>query len=106
MEYIPRVNVVHRSLQGNAFIFGVEKPLAIMNGTLGLAASFALGNVYVIGVSVFTHMLLRNLMKKDPDIRRVYLRADAQSGTYDPWPHVVELDRTKRKPGYGKGMLC
>ncbi len=106
MNYQPRYNVVHRSLQGAPFLLGVEKPLAVLNGTLGLALSVAAGTAWLLLISVFTHLLLKNLNRKDPCIRKIYLKSAVQGDFYDPWIHVAEPDRTKRRPGFGRGMLC
>ena len=103
--YQARVTAVHKSLLELQLIGGVEKQLVILNGSLGLAISIALNNLWYIPVGMMLHFFLAWGTRKDPDFRRIYIRYSLLADIYDPWPRV-SMKTNMRPKGFGRGLLC
>lgn len=105
MEYQPRVNIIHRSLNEVPSIGGVEKRLAIMNGTL--TAALLMGSHFppAVLIGIATHLFFRHVTENEPRIVAIYLRWTKQGARYDPWVHANQ-NRNHRPDGMGKGNLC
>lgn len=105
MEYQPRVTTVHKSLLEAKHIGGVEKEIAVFNGTVAFAVCFGTQSFYYLPVAILIHMLVRWLTKRDPHFRKIYLRFSVLGRTYDPWPRR-KLATNERPEGFSKGTLC
>ena len=103
--YEPRVTVVHKSLLEAQLIGGVEKSMAIMNGTIALAFCLGLNNLYYLPFAFILHYLMVWGYRKDPEFRAIYLRYTVLGEIYDPWPHL-KMKTNARPKGFGQGMLC
>lgn len=103
--YQPRSTVVHKSLLELQLIAGVEKQLVILNGSMGLAISIALNNLWYIPVGMLLHMFLAWGARKDPDFRKIYIRYSLLANIYDPWPRVSSKTNLRPK-GFSRGLLC
>ena len=105
MEYIPRVSMVHKSLLEQKTMAGVEKEIAIFNGTITVAICYATSSLWYIPVALLTHAAMRWLNKRDPNIRKIYLRYNVLGRIYDPWVRP-NMTTNMRPEGFSKGMLC
>lgn len=105
MEYQPRQSVVHKSLLEKKTYAGVEKEIAIFNGTLAFAICYATNSLWYAPAAFVIHSAVRWLTKRDPEIRKVYLRYNVLGRVYDPWPRRVQTTNSRPK-GFGKGLLC
>lgn len=105
MDYLPRVSTVHKSLLEQKTYAGVEKEIAIFNGTIAIAIIFATKSIWYVPVAFLTHAAMRWLNKRDPHIRKIYLRYNVLGRVYDPWPRVTQVTNT-RPQGFSKGLLC
>lgn len=105
VEYQARYSKLHRSLNEVPSIGGVEKRLAIINGTIIVALLFGAHFWPAIPIGVAIHIFLRYVTKNEPRIVGIYLRWAKQADRYDPWVHTTQK-RNHRPMGAGKGNLC
>ena len=103
--YEPRFTIIHKSMLEAQRIAGVEKPMAILNGSIAMAMCMGLNNFYYLPFAVLLHYLMVWGYKKDPDFRIVYLRYTILGEIYDPWPHR-KMKTNARPKGFGQGLLC
>ncbi|MBC7779631.1 MAG: VirB3 family type IV secretion system protein [Proteobacteria bacterium] len=104
-EYRPRATVVRASLLEVKTIAGVEDRLAILNATFALAIVMGLGLWPYLMIALLLHLLAARLTRRDPYLRRIYVRFAQQGDRYDPWPRVAPK-RARRPPGFGRTLLC
>ncbi|PZP64978.1 MAG: conjugal transfer protein TrbD [Azospira oryzae] len=95
-----RVSMVFRSLAEPQTLGGVERRLAIVNGTLAVAASAALWSLWYLPIAWAVHRLLKWLTKRDPFFREIYVVYNRHADVYEPWPDGG-LDRPH---GFGRGL--
>lgn len=100
-----RYSVVHKSLLEQKMFGGVEKELAIFNGTVAIAIIFGTKSFWYIPFAMLLHAILRWMYKRDPYMRKIYLRYNVLGRVYDPWPRHV-MTTNMRPEGFSKGMLC
>ncbi|MDN0082490.1 VirB3 family type IV secretion system protein [Crenobacter sp. SG2305] len=105
MQYQPRISPLHRSLNEIATIGGVEKRLAILNGTLTAALLFGSKFLPSVLIGVGIHAFFRKFTKHDPLLVKIYMKWIKQGIEYDPWHHVTQK-RGARPHGFGRGNLC
>lgn len=105
MEYQPRASVVHKSLLENKTIAGVEKEIAVFNGTVAFAVCYGTQSLWYLPFAVLLHMGIRWMNKRDPHIRKIYLRFSVLGRTYDPWPRR-KTTTNERPEGFSRGQLC
>jgi len=103
--YEPRSTVVHKSLLEIKMVAGVEKKMAIMNGTMAATLTMAMNQPGFIGLGVMVHFFLMWVTKKDPFTIKVYARYALLGDVYDPWPKRTNK-RNPRPEGFGKNLLC
>lgn len=84
---------------------GVERSLAILNGTLTMCLVSKAGFLFLL-VGGAVHVILRQVTKKDPRFRVIYQRFIGQGKRYDPWPQAAKGVRNARPPGFDRGGLC
>ena len=99
------MTVVHKSLNELKTFAGVEKEIAIFNGTIAIAICYATQSLWYVPAAFFIHTLLRWLYRRDPHIRKIYLRYNVLGRVYDPWPRR-KMTTNMRPEGFSKGMLC
>lgn len=104
MSYEQRATVVHKSLLEIKTLGGVEKRMAIMNGTLAAALTMGSYQPGFLALGVFLHFILMWLTKKDPFTIMVYMRYAMMGEIYDPWPKRT-MKRNARPEGFGKNLL-
>lgn len=105
MSYVPRQTVVHKSAHEIKTIAGVESRLAILNGTVALAITFALENLLFLPVAFLSHLVLKWITKHDPQTIAIYTRYRIFGDIYDPWARRSQ--KTNARPvGFSRGMLC
>jgi len=100
-----RRSALHLALVEPLLIAGVEKPFAIVNGTLAIAL---VGDLHLWGwvpMAVLAHLILRRITLDDPFTRLIYVRYNHQADSYDPWPHV-RIKRNRRPDGFGRALPC
>ncbi len=85
---------------------GVERPLAIVNGTLTMGIVMRSGMWLFLLVGVVVHLILRQATKRDPQFRVIYQRFLGQGHRYDPWPQAAKRVRNARPEGFDAGGLC
>lgn len=105
MSYESRASAVHKSLLEIKTIGGVEKRMAIANGTLAAALTMGTNQPLFIGLAIVVHFFLMWLTKKDPFMVKVYVRYAALADIYDPWPRRTHK-RNQRPEGFGRNLLC
>lgn len=105
MEYQRRLSVVHKSLLEQKMFSGVEKELAIFNAVMAFAICFATKSLWYVPAAMLMHSVLRWLYKRDPYIRKIYLRYNVLGRVYDPWPRRRQTTNA-RPEGFAKGLLC
>lgn len=105
MSYEPRASQVHKSLLEIKTIGGVEKRMAIANGTLSAALTMGTTQPLFIGVGAIVHFFLVWVTKKDPFTIKVYMRYATMGDVYDPWPKRT-IKVNARPEGFGKNLLC
>lgn len=105
MEYQSRYSPLHRSLNEIPMIGGVEKRLAVMNGTLTLALVFGTKFLPSGVIGILAHYIFRYVTRNEPRIVPIYLRWTKQADIYDPWVHINQI-RNPRPAGIGRGNLC
>lgn len=78
-------------------MFGVEKPLAMMNFVFGFA--FGLGERWYwwFIITAIVHIALRYYSRREPQLRDVYMRYLHQSEHYDPWWHPCDPGKSARR---------
>lgn len=101
-----RVNRFYQSLTEIQLIAGVERSLAIVNGTMTLAIVMRTGFWGFLAVGVVLHIILRQTTRRDPQFRQVYQRALGHGVRYDPWPQAAKRARNARPDGFDNGGLC
>ena len=106
MEHVERKHRFHASLTEIQLIAGVERSLAIVNGTLTMAIVMRTGMWPLLIVGGAVHMILRQVTKKDPQFRVIYQRFLGQGHRYDPWPQAAKGVRNQRPTGFDRGGLC
>jgi type IV secretory pathway TrbD component len=106
VDHVDRKHRLHASLTEVQLIAGVERSLAIVNWTLTLAIVMRTGMWLLLIVGAATHMILRQVTKKDPQFRVIYQRFVGQGHRYDPWPQAAKSARYKRPPGFDQEGLC
>lgn len=105
MEYQERFSIVHKSLLEQKTYAGVEKEIAIFNGTIAIAICYATKSIWYVPVAILIHSVMRWLNKRDPQMRKIYLRYNVLGRVYDPWPQ--QRSATNMRPeGFARGMLC
>lgn len=77
----------------------------ILNATITAAVVMGFGLFIWVGIAVFAHIVLVWMTKKDPMMRKIYIRYRRQSFCYDPWPQAVQQENL-RPYGYDRGNLC
>jgi type IV secretion system protein VirB3 len=105
MDYNPRASAVHKSLLEIKTVGGVEKRMAIANGTLAAALTMGTNQPMFLLLAVVVHFFLMWLTKKDPFTVKVYMRYALLADIYDPWPRRT-IKRNARPEGFGKNLLC
>lgn len=96
---------MHKSLLEQKTYAGVEKEIAIFNGTIAIAICYATKSIWYVPVAFLIHSAMRWLNKRDPQMRKVYLRYNVLGRVYDPWPR--RRSATNMRPeGFSKGLLC
>lgn len=103
--YEPRATVVHKSLLEIKTLAGVEKKMAILNGTMAATLTMGMNQPGFIGLAVGLHFFLMWVTKKDPFTIKVYARYALLGDVYDPWPKRTNK-RNPRPEGFGKNLLC
>jgi len=83
---------------------GVEKRMAIANGTMAAALTMGSEQPYFLGLAIAIHFFLMWLTKKDPFTILVYKRYAVMGDVYDPWPKRT-MKRNARPAGFGKNIL-
>ena len=104
MEYEPRASTVHKSLLEIKTLGGVEKRMAILNGTMAAALTMGTSQPAFIALAVIVHFFLMWLTKKDPFTIMIYTRYALMGDIYDPWPRR-KSKRNQRPEGFGKNLL-
>lgn len=105
MSYEPRASAVHKSLLEIKTYGGVEKGMAVANGTLAAALGMGTEEPAFLLLAIAVHFFLMWLTKKDPFTVKVYMRYAKMGDIYDPWPKRT-MKRNARPEGFGKGLLC
>ena len=105
MEYEERASAVHKSLLEIKTIGGVEKKMALANGTIALALTMGTEQPAFLLVGVAVHFLLMWLTKKDPYTIDIYKKYTKYGDVYDPWPKRSSK-RNQRPEGFGRNLLC
>lgn len=105
MDYQARATAVHKSLLEIKTIAGVEKRMAILNGTMAAALTMGTEQLGFIPLAVILHFFLMWVTKKDPFTIKVYARYALLADVYDPWPKRTNK-RNPRPDGFGKDLLC
>lgn len=100
-----RASVVHKSLLEQQMFAGVDKKIAIFNGTIAIAVSFATKSLWYVPVAMAFHEVMRWLHKRDPYVYKVYMRYNVLGRVYDPWPRN-KMTTNERPEGFSKGLLC
>ena len=96
---------MHKSLHEVPTLLGVEKRLAVLNGTFGAAVTMGLHSFLIPPIVVSFHWFLKWVTKKDPHILPIYRRFTLLAPIYDPWPRAVM--KTNRRPkGFSPELLC
>lgn len=90
----PRTIPIHRALSRPVLLGGADRELVLANGVIVVALLFGIGlSWYTFSVSasllVIGHWGLVALAKRDPDIRRVYVR-HVQLASYYPGAPAVQ----------------
>ena len=101
-----RSNNVHKSINVTKTIGGGDKSLVILNGTLGAMVCFALQNAYFLPVTIFMHIFIRWMTRRDPWLRRIYINYNRHNHYYDPWVSTKRMKRFLRPHGFGRDLLC
>lgn len=104
MEYQPRVTPIHPSLLEPRLFAGVERSLAIMNGTLTMVMVMGLQIVAYIAVGILFHLIFAYITKIDDKYVKAYLLYNKQADVYQPWP-MANQKINERPFGYGRGLL-
>jgi type IV secretory pathway TrbD component len=100
-----RETSVARVLTEPCLILGVEKPFAIVNFTLAMVIG---GELHLWGfllINLLVHLTLRQVTKRDPFARQIYIRYNLQGDGYEPWIHS-RLIQGRRPIGIASGVLC
>lgn len=105
MSYEPRASAVHKSLLEIKTLGGVEKRMAILNGTMALTLTMAMNQPGFLALAVVLHFFLMWVTKKDPFTIKIYARYALLADVYDPWPKRINK-RNPRPDGFGKNLLC
>jgi type IV secretory pathway TrbD component len=105
MSYEARASAVHKSLLEIKTIGGVEKRLAIANGTIACALTFGTEQPGFLLLSVGVHLFLMWVTKKDPLTIEIYKKYTVLGDVYDPWPKRT-MKRNARPEGFGRNTLC
>lgn len=103
--YEQRYTVIHKSLNQPTLVMGGERELVIFNITIGMTAVFGLHFPPWLTITVVAHFLLVWIARRDPMMRKIYIRYSRQQTLYDPWPHKT-LRRLPRPKTFGKDLLC
>ncbi|MDE3021168.1 MAG: VirB3 family type IV secretion system protein [Pseudomonadota bacterium] len=99
-----RKNPFYRSLNLVETAGGAEKSLAVLNFTLGLAFVYATKILWLPIPFAFMHIFLRWLTKKDPFIRKSYIKYNRMSDRLDPWPSQ-NMKKAWRPEGFCRGIM-
>lgn len=100
-----RANRIYKSLNEVQSLGGAERGLTIVNGTTAAVMIWQLHYLWWIPVGAVIQFFLRWMFKKEPLLRKIYLRYVTQSDRYDPWPHAVD-SKNMRPLGMDRGNLC
>jgi type IV secretory pathway VirB3-like protein len=105
MDYEPRSTVIHTSLMRVPMIAGVEKRLAIVHFSIGLA--MVVWRIWMYAPVFFAvHLFLVWLTKKEESIFQIYTQYSKQPDVYDPWVRIDRRSKIKRPHGFGRDTLC
>jgi type IV secretion system protein VirB3 len=97
---VHRQSPVYRALTEPMLLFGVERPLAVINLTIALAFSMMEHWLWYIPFAIIIHLVLAYYGKKEPRLREVYMRYARQADRYDPWWHP-DMHKRSRQSGFG-----
>lgn len=100
-----RSNPFYRALNTQETVGGAEKSYAVLIFTMGLATLYATHYLPFAAFFIAMFFLLRWLTKKDPFIRRAYIKYNIQSDRWDPWPSR-KLRNKWRPDGFNRGVRC
>lgn len=103
-HYTPRASAVHKSLLEIKTLGGVEKRMAIANGTMAAAMTMGTNQPGFLVLAIGVHFFLMWLTKKDPFTVMIYMRYALMGDIYDPWPRRT-MKRNQRPDGFGKNLL-
>jgi len=102
---LSRASLVHQSLLEVKTIAGVEDRLAILNATFALAIVMGLGLWPWLAAAFALHLVAARLTRRDPYLRRIYIRYARQADHYEPWPRTG-MTCNRRPRGFGRDLLC
>lgn len=105
MDYEPRASAVHKSLLEIKTLGGVEKRMAIANGTFAAALTMGTEQPMFILLAIGVHFFLMWVTKKDPFLLMVYTRYVRMGDIYEPWVKR-SIKRNPRPEGFGRNLLC
>ncbi len=103
--YEPRASTVHKSLLEIKTYGGVEKRMAVANGTVWAALTMGTEQPAFIFFAVVVHFILMWVTKKDPFTINVYMRYAVLGDVYDPWIRR-NMKRNERPEGCCRNVLC
>lgn len=107
-ELIPP-SLVRQGLTEQLLVAGVEPRLILLNAGFFLFV-FVLFRSYLPLVliwamlALFLHQALKPASKRDPFLRRIYLRYQMQADRYEPFP-AIDARLNKRPVGSGHGTV-
>lgn len=100
---------VRQGLTEQFLVAGVEPRLLLLNVGFFLFV-FVLFRSYMPVVAIwavlafFIHQALKPASKRDPFLRRIYLRYQMQADRYEPYP-AIDARLNKRPVGFGHGTI-
>ena len=101
-----RVNDIHKSLNEERLLAGVERTPAVLNFVVCAFVLYGLFWFWWIPITCLIHFLLRYSTKRDSKKSRIYLQYIRLGLRYEPWVHNSQKQSSLRPRGFMRGQWC
>ena len=101
-----RKHKVSRSLSLPPQMGGVDRKIAILNGTVTVLLTYSAMSMWFLVVGVTAHALLRWKTTKDPWWRETLVVYDRYADEYEPTPTMKFSARFRRPYGFDQDLPC
>lgn len=95
---------VYVGLAEQPLVAGAEPRLVLLNIGFLVFMLIAFKAIWWPLVTWVIHQALKAMTKRDPFIRRIYIKYQRQADRYEPWPER-KPKRRLRPMGFGRGIL-